>query len=135
MMRAPSLAAIHAAESRIAQSGRDARDGLRRARVAFRANLTRPSTLALVVGVAGLLSFWLARKPQPPATSSPAGVSVATTASVAGLAGAFIVRYAMKHLPFVLQQAWAVRQKHAARTGRELSKWPATGYSATGVRH
>ena len=114
MMRAPTLAAIYAAELRVAQSKGNTRDSLRRVRVAFRATLARPSTLALVAGAAGLLGFWLARRPQPQATSSSDGVTVAPITSALGLVLAFIVRYGMQRLPFILQQAWAARQRRAA---------------------
>lgn len=138
-MRAPDLAAIHAAELRVAQSSRNARDSLRRARVAFRAALARPSTLALVAGVAGLFGFWVARRPQPrpqpqsPATASSAGV--AATTSAVGLVLAFVVRYGIQRLPFVLQQVWVARQKRAGRSGPAMPKSPAADHSATGVRH
>ena len=135
MMRAPDRAAIHAAELRVAQARRNCRDSLRRVRVAFRASLVRPTTLALVAGAAGLVGFWLARRPQPrpQATASTAGV--AATTSAAGLALAFIVRYGMQRLPFILQQAWVARQQRAAPSGPALSKSPAADYSTTGVRH
>ena len=135
MIRAPDLAAIHAAELRVAQSARNVSDSLRRARVAFRATLVRPSTLALAAGAACLLGFWLWRRPRPQATSSSAGAGVAATASVAGLLGAFVVRYGMQYLPFILRQARAAQQKRVTRANPDLSKWPATGYPGTGVRH
>lgn len=122
MMRAPTLAAIDAVELRVVQAKQNTRDSLRRARVALRATLARPSTLALVAGAAGLLGFWLARRPQPPATSTADGVGVATTASAAGLVLAFIMRYGMLRLPFILQQVRAAWQQRAARAG------PAIGY-------
>lgn len=115
MMRAPGIAAIHAAELRVAQSGRNTHDSLRRAQVALRANLARPATLALVAGVTGLLGFWLARRPQPRAAPSSQGVAAATKASAAGLVLAFIMRYGMQRLPYLLQQVWAARQERAAR--------------------
>jgi len=137
MMRAPDLAAIHAAELRVAQSGRNTRDGLRRVRVAFRAAVVRPTTLALVAGAAGIFSYWLARRPQPQpqaqATASTAGV--AATTSAVGLALAFVVRYGMQRLPFMLQQVWVARQQRAARSDPAMSKSPAADYSATDVRH
>jgi hypothetical protein len=120
MMRAPTLAAICAAELRVAQSKRNTRDSLRRVRVAFRATLARPSTLALVAAAAGLLVLWLARRPQ--ATSLADGVGIATTTSAAGLVLAFIVRHAMQRLPFILSQVWAARQKHTARVAPVMSK-------------
>lgn len=135
MMRAPTLAAIYAAELKVAQSKRNTRDSLRRARVALRATLARPSTLALVAGAAGLFGFWLARRPLPQAKSSAAGVGVITTTSAVGLVVAFIVRYGMQRLPFILQQVRAAVHKRAARVGPDISKSPATVVSATGVRH
>ena len=135
MMRAPNLAAIHAAELRIAHSMRNSRDGLRRAQVAFRANLARSSTLALIAGAAGLLGFWIAHRPQPRTASSSAGVGTAATASAASLVLAFIVRYGMQHLPVILQHAWAAWQRRAASVAPEPSKWPAMGYPETGVHH
>ena len=123
MMRAPALAAIHAAELRVAQSARNTRDGLRRARVAFRATLARPATLALVAGAAGLIGFWLARRPQRQAPFTTDGVGVGKTASAVGVALAFIVRFGMQRLPFVLQHVRAAWQNRMARAGLDLSKW------------
>ena len=121
MGTSPTLAAIYAAELRVAQSNGNTRDSLRRVRVAFRATLARPSTLALVAGAAGLFGFWLARRPQPQATSPSDGATVAPTTSVAGLVLAFIVRYAMQRLPFILRQVWAARQKRATRVGPDMA--------------
>jgi hypothetical protein len=124
-MRAPDLAAIHAAELRVAQSQRNTRDGLRRARVAFRAVLIRPSTLALVAGAAGLFGFWLARRPQPQPRAPASTAGVAATNSAAGLVPAFILRYGMQRLPFILQQVRAAAD--AARTSRLwAARWRAT---------
>lgn len=134
MTRAPTLAAIYAAELRVAQAKRNTRDSLHRGRVAFRAVLVRPSTLALVAVAMGLFGFWLARRPQPRATPSSDAVAVATTTSALGLVLAFIVRYGMQRLPFILQSIWAARQKRTARVGPDMSK-SSTGYSATGMRH
>ncbi len=104
MIRAPTKAAIYAAELRVVQAKQSTRDSFCRARVALRATLARPFTLALVAGAAGLLGFWLARRPQPLATFSSDGVGVATTTSRAGLVLAFIMRYGMRLLPFILNQ-------------------------------
>ena len=115
MMRAPTLDAIYAAELKVAQSKQDTRDSLRRVRVAFRATLARPSTLALVVGAGGLFGLWLARRPQ--ATSASDGGGVATTAPAAGLVLGFIGRYVMQHLPFILRR-WRSRRDYW-RSGRD----------------
>jgi hypothetical protein len=109
MTRAPDLTAIHAVELKVAQSRQKTLDSLRRVPVAFRATLARPSTIAVFAGAAGLLGFWIARRPQPVATSHEAGV--ARIASTAFLVRAFVVRYGMDHLPFILRQVWAAWQK------------------------
>lgn len=134
MIRAPTLAAIYAAELRVVQAKQSTRNSLRRARVALRATLVRPSTLTLVAGTTGLLGFCLTRRRQQHATSS-ADRGVAPTASAAGLVLAFIVRYGMQRLPLILQKLWAARQECAARTGLDISKSSAAGYSATDVPH
>lgn len=135
MMRAPTRAAIYAAELKVAQAKRDARDSTSRVRVALRATLARPTTLALIAAAGGLYGFWLARRPQPTATKTPTSTSASTstavaTTSVAGVVLAFIVRYVMQHLPFILRQLWAVRQRRAARVGSVAAKRPVPIYSA-----
>ena len=107
MMRPPTLAAIHAAELRVAQSAQDTRQSLRRVRAAFRAALARPRTLALAAGAGGLLGFWLARRPRGVSATATDGDGVARTPSAGGVVLAFIVRYAMQQLPFILRQVWA----------------------------
>lgn len=133
MIRAPTRAAIHAAELRVVEAKQSTRDSLCRARGALRAKLARPSTLALTAGAAGVLGFWLARRPQPPATSPAAGAGVVTTTSAVGLVLAFIVRYAMQRLPFILQQGGAAWQHRAARVGPAVSTAPAMDSLATGA--
>jgi hypothetical protein len=91
--------------------------------------------LALLAGVAGILGFWLARRVRPKATSPAAGVGVAATTSAAGLVLAFVMRYGMQSLPFILQQVRAARQRPEARVGAAVAKSPATGYTATHVLH
>lgn len=121
MMRAPTRAAIQAAELRVAQSGRDTRDGLRHARVEFRAALVRPLTLALIAGAAGLLVFLGVRRVQRPGTFSSGSAGLAATTSVTGLALAIIVRYGMQGLPFIVQKIKAVLAKRAARVDPDMS--------------
>ena len=127
MTRAPTLAAIHAAELRVAQSRRDTTDGVRRARLALQATLARPSTLVFVAGAAGLLGYWLARR-QPPQRVAPSseGLAIAATTSVAGLVLAFVVRYAMQHLPSVLEQLWAARHPRVTPVAAPTAKPPDT---------
>lgn len=132
-MRRPAMAAIEAAEFRVAQSRQSIGDSLRRARAAFVANLTRPSTLLLAAGAACLLMWRFARRPR--AAASPYGLGIATTTSVLGVVLAFAVRYGMQGLPFIARQVWASRRKRAAPTVQEIPQPPITGYSATGVHH
>lgn len=99
MMRSPSLASIQACEARVAQSGRNARDGLARAEVAFRAYFARPSTLALAIGAGGILAFWLRRRPPYGAGRDGA----ARTASTVGLAAAAMLRYGMQYWPLLVR--------------------------------
>jgi len=135
MMRAPTLAAIHAAEQRVAQSGRNARDSLCHARVAFRATLARPATLALVAGAAGLAGFWLVRRPRRQARYTTDGAGVGKKASAVGVALAYIVRYGIPRVPFFLQQLRAALQKCLSCAAPDMSNRPATNHSATGVRN
>jgi hypothetical protein len=117
MMRALDRAAIDAAELKVAQCTRNTRDSLRRVRATFRATLARPATLTLIAGAAGLFGFWLARRPRPQATSASDGVGVVKATSAAGLVLAFLVRYGMQRLPFILRQVQhcAPRLRHFVR--------------------
>lgn len=133
MMRRPATAAIEAAELRVAQSRQSIGDSLRRARAAFVANLTRPSTLLLAAGAACLLMWRFARRPR--AGTSSDGMSIATTTSVLGVVLALVMRYSMQGLPFIARQVWASWRKRAAPTVQVIPQQPITGYSATGVHH
>jgi len=101
MNRAPRIAAIHAAEARIAQSRRDTRDGLTRAEAAFRTNLSQPSTLALAAMAGGLLAFWLPRRRG--SSSGSGGHDAVRTVSTLGLAAAAMLRYGMQYLPILVR--------------------------------
>ena len=133
MTRAPHQNAIYAAELRVAQSRWNTQESLRGVRVAFRATLARPSTLALIAGTAGPVGFCLARQPQ--STSAFDGAAAAKTTSVAGVMLAFIMRYGMQRLPMILQQVWTVWQKRASRIDPDMPKYPTTDFSATATRH
>ena len=135
MTRAPTLAAIHAAEMRVAEARQEAADSLRRGLAALRAMLTRPSTVVMAAGVAGLLTFVTVRRlrrPQAPSRSP----GVTATTSAAGLVATFIVRYAMQQLPLVIQRVVAARQKRAEGKYPEAGNPAAPGDStATRVLH
>ncbi len=115
MMRAPTRAAIQAAELRVAQSGQNTRDSLRHARTEFRAALVRPWTLALVAGAAGLLVFLSVRRLQRPGTVSSGSAGSAATTPVAGLALAIVMRYGMQGLPYIFRKIRAVLARRAAQ--------------------
>jgi|GEM_PF-3537468 len=101
MSRAPGLAAIRAAEALIAQSNRDARDGLARAKTAFRTNLSQPSTLAMAAMAGGLLAVWLARRRG--SYSGSGRPDAVRTVSTLGLAAAAMLRYGTQYLPLLVR--------------------------------
>jgi len=113
----PRTAAIHAAEWRVAQRRTATYEALHRAQDALHARLARPSTLALAAGAAALLGFGLARRlrvARNRKTHMEKGVAIATTASIAGLAYAFITRYGLQLIPYVVQQVDAARKASRA---------------------
>ena len=93
----PAPAAIREAEQRVLRSMDQVRSGFGRMRVAGRAALApRPSTLVIVMGVSGLLFFWLARLSRVQSSSAVNNLGEAAATSTFGLALAFIVRYALR---------------------------------------
>jgi hypothetical protein len=121
MKRAPTRSEINAAEFNLAQAQQDVIDSLRRLRVAVRETLARPSTLAVVGGAAGLLGFWLARRPR----GAPAPTDTARQKTTArGLILAFATRYAMQRLPHLLSQLWAGRQENAESSRHPVAPVP-----------
>lgn len=135
MMRAPALSAIHAVELRISQSRLATRASLHRAHVALRTMLSRPSTLALAAGAAGLFGFWLARRLRRQQALLENSATVARTASVAGLALAFVMRYGMQGLHFIYRQVRAAGEKRAAQAVSGISTLPKTEHTAPTMLH
>jgi len=119
MMRAPGLASIRAVEQRVAQHGRDTLNHLRGARIAARAAVGRPATLAWIAGAAGLFGFWLARRPRAPAASARAG---ATSASALALLAGFAVRWGVRNLPTIAGYIWSASRRNGTRTGADQSR-------------
>jgi hypothetical protein len=117
----------------VALARRDTVDRLRRGQVALRAAVTRPSTVALAAGAAGLLTFLIARRLRPRAATPAAGATARTSA--AGLVVTFVARYALRHLPFILQQFRAALKQSAAPADPDRSRWPDTGHAAPGMLH
>lgn len=114
-MTAPTEADIQAAEHRVIEAKRNARIGLLRLRLATRAALARPATLAAVAGGSALIGFLLMRRPRAGGTgaAAPLGAAVAAV-SIAGLIRSFAFRYGMRYLPLVLEQVRAARRRRDA---------------------
>jgi len=111
MKHAPTRSAIFAAERKLVQSRRDTEESYGRFRSALRSRLARPSSLALAVGLAALIGFWLVRRNKP-RTATRAGNGTST--SMAGLAIAFLIRFGWQRFSRFLRDSSASRQKHPA---------------------
>jgi len=105
---APTRLDILTAERKLERSRRDTVESFRRFRSALRSRLAQPSSVALAVGLAALIGFWLMRpnKPRTPRASNG-------TSSMAGLAIAFLIRFGWERLSS-LRDSSASRQKHSA---------------------
>ena len=129
MKRAPTLQAIAAAEARLAVSRQKTRDGLQRTRVAFRASLTRPSTIALgagavgLAGLTGLAGVWLARRRRPRrrVAYSGMGVGAVLMAYAAPFVQSLLSRYAREALSLLVEKMRAARHARGAGTAAEAS--------------
>ena len=135
MMHTPTSTEILAAEARLAQSKRHARESLGRARVAFRATLARPSTVAIALGAAGIVGFWFFRRTAQPKMQAPTGAKLAVGASAALLVKSYGKRYAMKAFRFFLQQFRVASQERAAQDGFERAHATAAQSSRNGSGH
>ncbi len=115
-MRAPTPAAIHSAEMRVARLSGDTRESLQhagtRARMAWRS--AAPRVRWALVGAGVLLGIWIARRRSRKPSAAPRAAAVTAT-STAGILLGFAVRYAIQRLPVLLQQIWAARRDNAAR--------------------
>jgi hypothetical protein len=132
MMRAPELAAIQAAELRVAYSMSNTQERLHRLPVALRAALTRPATVMLAMGVAGALGFWLARRSKAGHSSDRSGE--AAPAPTPNLLAIFLARFGMQYVIAVFRQAWVARGDGVARAGAAVPKSSTTTYYDTGLR-
>jgi len=118
MKHAPTLAAIDAVELKMEESRRETQEALRRARLAFRESVARPSTIAAAAGVAsvaGLAGFLLARRPRQQQRKRMAyatGTGVVVASSLAALGRLLLSRYGVRGLTLVVRQlrkSWAKR--------------------------
>lgn len=119
MMRVPTLAAIYAAELRVAQSKLHMRDSAGRVRDAFRSALTRPATL---VGVAAALlgGFWLLRRTRQRTKPPSVGLMAAAAVAIGGLVRASMLRYGTQYASAVVRQILTPRPKPAAQSRSTL---------------
>lgn len=131
MKHAPTLATIDAVELRMEESKRETREALRRARLAFRESVSRPSTVAAAAGVAsvaGVAGFLLARRPRTlqrrrTAYTRTTGTGVVVASSLAALARLLLSRYGVRGLTLVVRQ---VRKSWAKRKARGYTQVPAS---------
>ena len=137
MKRAPTVEAIDAAEARLAESKQKTRDGLHRARLAFRASLTRPSTVALAAGAAGLAGLagvWLARRPRRRRVAYPKlGAGAVLTAYAAPFVQSLLARYGKEAVSLLAEKLRAARRTREARAAAEASN--ASMPDQSGVPH
>ena len=132
----PALQAIGAAEARLAASRRKTRDGLHRARAAFRASLTRPSTLVLAAGAAGVAGLWLARRPRRRrAVHSKAGMGAVVAAYAAPFVQSLLARSGKEALSFLVDTVRETLHKRADRHAAQASAESSPDPFPTGVPH
>ena len=137
MNRAPSRAAIYAAELRVGEAKRATRENAQRARTALRERLAQPTTLIAVFAASAAGGFLLARRNKQTKvkvryrSSADSAKTAAASTSIAGLVLAFAMRYAMERAPALVQAVWTARQKRVAGRAQEPSSWQAAGYPAT----
>ena len=109
MRRAPTRSDIFAAECKLEQSRGDTVESFRRLRSALRSRLAQPSSVALAVGLAALIGFWLVRRNKPQTTRAGNG-----TSSITGLAIGFLIRFGWHRFSGFLRDSSASPQKHSA---------------------
>jgi hypothetical protein len=123
---------ILAAELSVAQSKQSLLDSMHRVPTAIRAAVTRPASLMLIMGAAGLWGYAFGRRTR--AASPSDNLKAAGPPVAAGFVAAFIARYGMRLVTSMLQRAWAVRDELAAQAGLEASKTSSAANAAPGLR-
>ena len=140
MKRAPTEEAIAAAEAKLVLSRQKTRDGLDRARTAFRARLARPSTVALAagaVGLAGVAGVWLALRPRRRrrAAYPKLGVGAVLTAYAAPFVQSLLARYGKEALSMLVEKVRAARHARAEAAAAEASNSSIPDEPPIGVAH
>ena len=111
MIKAPNLAAVYAAELKLAEAKTRALDGGRRAWLAVKVGVTRPSSLALIAA-AGFCGGWLVSRRSPrPTPSTEDATAAAGKGAIAGLILPFLLQAASRILPLVVNGIFTERQK------------------------
>ncbi|MET3109182.1 hypothetical protein AAKU67_004153 [Oxalobacteraceae bacterium GrIS 2.11] len=124
MTCAPTHAAIYAAELKVAQHRLQARAALHRGGIAFRAGITKPSTILKAAAVVAIVGFGLTRQPRSPARPSSRRTGVARLGSAAAYVVPFILRYVKMQLPAVLSGAWAARHDRGEHANADVADLP-----------
>jgi len=136
---APTLEAIDAAEARLAASKQKTRDGLHRARAAFRTSFTLPSKVALAAGAAGLAGLagvWLARRPRRRRVKAPKlGAGAVLTAYAAPFVQSLLARYAKDAVSLLAEKVREARRRRAEEAAAEASSPPMVDRPPLGVPH
>jgi len=136
---APTVEAIDAAEARLAASKQKTRDGLHRARAAFRASFTLPKKVALAAGAAGLAGLagvWLARRPRRRRVSSPRlSAGAVLTAYAAPLVQSLLARYGKEVVSLLAEKVRAARRRRAEEAAAAASSPSLHDQAPIGVRH
>ena len=110
MMKAPDLAAVYAAELRLVEARNRALDGGRRAWLAAKVAVTRPSSLA-IVATAGFCGGWLVSRRAARPAPSTGERTAASKGLMAGLVLPFLLQAASRFLPLVVSEAFAERRR------------------------
>ena len=130
MKRAPTMAAINAAELRLLQSKLNVRQSVEGTRSALRTAIKRPSTLALVALGSGITAYWITRKLGRSVESVPDNAGSAAKASHGGFVRNLISLYGAQILPFVLQYGAAAMKQRVSGVNSNMPT-SATGNNAT----
>jgi len=103
MKKASGSLAIKEAELKFIQSSRNVRENLGKVKTALKIGADRSSTLLKVVGVTGLICFWLGRRTAPQPGNKGEGLRGKVVTSMLGLLSAFILRYGIMRLAVVFR--------------------------------
>jgi len=111
MMRAPSLAAVLAAESKVAASRHEVVEGLQRVRAASHALVARPMSLAVAGGAAAVVGIFIARLTRSRSSGPLAGAAAAKVSPFVLFLRTGAMKYALLLLPVVVRRIAAGLRK------------------------